>query len=142
MSCASIPESSFFSTYSVFANVRCDGSLAFLGFTILNIVTSFLSNYLYSLRHQQRRMLLKIPRYASGGMESERWRTEFYKFLTLTAASQVVYIITVVFIITTNLWQLLIMVVATTSSEYVLYEFNYLKPDKYDLLTTREDLVK
>lgn len=147
MSCASIAESSFFSTYSVFANVRCDGSLAFLGFTILNIVMSFLSNYLYSLRHQQRRMLLKLPRYVGGGarglgeMESERWRTEFYKFLTLTAAAQVVYIITVVFIITTNLWQLLIMVMATTSSEYILYEFNFLKPDKYDLVTTREDLV-
>jgi len=140
MSCENLPDSQFFSTTSVFANVQCDGSLAFLGFALLNIVATFLSNYTYSLRHQQRRMLLKIPRYDRQQRESDRWRTEFYKFLSLTAVSQVVYIVTVVFIITTNLWQLLVMVLATTSSEYVLYEFGFLKPDKYDRLSDREDL--
>lgn len=140
MSCKALPDSVFFLTNSVFANVECEGSLSFLGFVLLNIVLSFLSNYLYSLRHQQRRMLLKLPRYTSTGMESAAWRTEFYKFLSLTTLAQLVYLVTVVFIITTNLWQLLVMVFATTASEYVLYEMGFLKADKYDLLTTRVDI--
>ena len=140
MSCKTLPDSVFFLTNSVFANVECEGSLSFLGFALLNIVLSFLSNYLYSLRHQQRRMLLKLPRYTKSGMESAAWRTEFYKFLSLTTLAQLVYLFTVVFIITTNLWQLLIMVFATTASEYVLYEMGFLKADKYDLLTTRVDI--
>ena len=82
-------------------------------------------------------MLLKVPRYV-GGRESDRWRNEFYKFLYLTAAAQVVYLVQVVFIITTNLWQLLIMVIASTASDYVLYEFDYVTADKYD--TVREDI--
>ena len=140
MSCKTLPDSYFFLTNSVFANVECSGSLSFLGFALLNILSAFLSNYLYSLRHQQRRMLLKLPRYTASGMESAAWRTEFYKFLSLTTVAQLVYLFTVVFIITTNLWQLLIMVVATTVSEYVLYEMGFLKADKYDLLTTRMDI--
>ena len=140
MSCKTLPDSVFFLTNSVFANVECSGSLSFLGFALLNTVLSFLSNYLYSLRHQQRRMLLKLPRYTESGMESAAWRTEFYKFLSLTTLAQLVYLFTVVFIITTNLWQLLIMVFATTASEYVLYEMGFLKADKYDLLTTRVDI--
>jgi len=85
-------------------------------------------------------MLLKLPRYTAAGVEAAAWRTEFYKFLSLTTAAQLVYLFTVVFIITTNLWQLLIMVFATTASEYVLYEMGFLKADKYDLLTTRMDI--
>ena len=63
-----------------------------------------------------------------------------HKFLSLTTAAQLVYLFMLVFIITTNLWQLLIMVVATNASEYVLYEMCFLKADKYDLLTTRMDI--
>jgi hypothetical protein len=137
MSCNTIEDSTFFSSTSVFATVECTGSLAFLGFTLLNIVSAFLSNYVFSLRQQQRRMLLKVPRYIAG-RESDRWRTEFYKFLYLTAAAQSIYIVQVVFIITTNLWQLLIMVVASTASDYILYEFDYVKADKYD--TIRDDI--
>jgi len=137
MSCNAIEDSTFFSSTSVFATVECTGSLAFLGFTLLNIVTAFLSNYVFSLRQQQRRMLLKVPRYVAG-RESDRWRNEFYKFLYLTAAAQSVYIVQVVFIITTNLWQLLIMVVASTASDYTIYEFDYIKADKYD--TIRDDI--
>ena len=137
MSCNAIEDSTFFSSTSVFATVECTGSLAFLGFTLLNIVSAFLSNYVFSLRQQQRRMLLKVPRYIAG-RESDRWRTEFYKFLYLTAAAQSIYIVQVVFIITTNLWQLLIMVVASTASDYILYEFDYVKADKYD--TIRDDI--
>jgi hypothetical protein len=140
MSCKAVSDSTFFSTESVFATVECSGALAFFGFALLNTVSAFLSNYLYSLRHQQRRMLLKLPRYTGAGLESAAWRTEFYKFLSLTTASQLVYLFTVVFIITTNLWQLLIMVLASTASEYVLYELGFLKADKYDLLTTRVDI--
>ena len=137
MSCNTIEDSTFFSSTSVFATVECTGSLAFLGFTLLNIVSAFLSNYVFSLRQQQRRMLLKVPRY-NVGRESDRWRTEFYKFLYLTAAAQAIYIVHVVFIITTNLWQLLIMVIASTASDYILYEFDYVKADKYD--TIRDDI--
>ena len=137
MSCNTVEDSTFFSSTSVFATVECTGSLAFLGFTLLNIVSAFLSNYVFSLRQQQRRMLLKVPRYIAG-RESDRWRTEFYKFLYLTAAAQSIYIVQVVFIITTNLWQLLIMVVASTASDYILYEFDYVKADKYD--TIRDDI--
>lgn len=140
MSCQTIEESSFFKTTSIFANVECSGTAAFLGFTILNIVAAFLSNYVFSLRQQQRRMLLKVPRYVAG-RESDRWRTEFYKFLYLTAAAQSVNLIQVIFIITTNLWQLLIMVAASTASDYILYELNYVTADKYDTLNTiREDI--
>lgn len=137
MSCNAVEDSTFFSSTSVFATVECTGSLAFLGFTLLNIVSAFLSNYVFSLRQQQRRMLLKVARYIAG-RESDRWRTEFYKFLYLTAAAQSIYIVQVVFIITTNLWQLLIMVVASTASDYILYEFDYVKADKYD--TIRDDI--
>ena len=137
MSCNAVEGSTFFSSTSVFATVECTGSLAFLGFTLLNIVTTFLSNYVFSLRQQQRRMLLKVARYIAG-RESDRWRTEFYKYLYLTAAAQAIYIVQVVFIITTNLWQLLIMVVASTASDYILYEFDYVKADKYD--TIRDDI--
>ena len=137
MSCSAIEGSTFFSTNSIFATIECTGTLAFLGFTLLNIVTAFLSNYVFSLRQQQRRMLLKVARYIAG-RESDRWRTEFYKFLYLTAAAQAIYIVQVVFIITTNLWQLLIMVVASTASDYILYEFDYVKSDKYD--TIRDDI--
>tara|TARA_B100000902_G_scaffold203320_1_gene193897 strand:+ start:356 stop:772 length:417 start_codon:yes stop_codon:yes gene_type:complete len=137
MSCSAIEDSTFFSSTSVFATIECTGSLAFLGFTLLNIVSAFLSNYVFSLRQQQRRMLLKVPRYIAG-RESDRWRNEFYKFLYLTAAAQAIYIVQVVFIITTNLWQLLIMVVASTASDYILYEFDYVKADKYD--TIRDDI--
>lgn len=139
MSCSAIEGSTFFSTNSIFATIECTGALAFLGFTVLNIVTAFLSNYVFSLRQQQRRMLLKVPRYVAG-RESDRWRTEFYKFLYLTAAAQSVYIVQVVFIITTSLWQLLIMVVASTASDYTIYEFDYVKADKYDTLSDREDI--
>lgn len=139
MSCSAIEGSTFFSTNSIFATIECTGALAFLGFTVLNIVTAFLSNYVFSLRQQQRRMLLKVPRYVAG-RESDRWRTEFYKFLYLTAAAQSVYIVQVVFIITTSLWQLLIMVVASTASDYAIYEFDYVKADKYDTLSNREDI--
>ena len=73
MSCQPIEGSSFFETKSIFANVECEGTPAFLGFTLLNIVAAFLSNYVFSLRQQQRRMLLKVPRYMAG-RESDRWR--------------------------------------------------------------------
>ena len=139
MSCSAIEDSTFLSTNSVFATVECTGALAFLGFTLLNIASAFLSNYVFSLRQQQRRMLLKVPRYVAG-RESDRWRTEFYKFLYLTAAAQSVYIVQVVFIITTSLWQLLIMVLASTASDYTIYEFDYVKTDKYDTLSDREDI--
>lgn len=139
MSCQAIEGSSFFDTTSIFATVECTGTPAFLGFTILNIVAAFLSNYVFSLRQQQRRMLLKVPRYQSG-RESDRWRNEFYKFVYLTAAAQVVYLVQVIFIITTNLWQLLIMVAASTASDYILYEFNYVTSDKYDTISNRDDI--
>ena len=139
MSCQAIEGSSFFDTTSIFANVECTGTPAFLGFTILNIVAAFLSNYVFSLRQQQRRMLLKVPRYQSG-RESDRWRNEFYKFVYLTAAAQVVYLVQVIFIITTNLWQLLIMVAASTTSDYLLYEYDFVTSDKYDTLSNREDI--
>lgn len=138
MSCQAIEGSSFFETKSIFANVECTGTPAFLGFTLLNIVAAFLSNYVFSLRQQQRRMLLKVPRYQAG-QESDRWRTEFYKFLYLTAAAQAVYLVQVVFIITTNLWQLLIMVAASTASDYLLYEYNFVTTDKYDTLSALSD---
>ena len=137
MSCQATEGSLFFDTVSVFANVECTGTAAFLGFAVLNILAAFFSNWVFSLRQQQRRMLLKIPRYV-GTKESDRWRNEFYKFLTITAAAQAVYLVQVVFIITTNLWQLLIMVIASTASDYLLYEFNYVTTDKYD--TVREDI--
>lgn len=139
MSCQAIEGSSFFDTKSIFANVECTGTPAFLGFTILNIVSAFLSNYVFSLRQQQRRMLLKVPRYIAG-RESDRWRNEFYKFVYLTAAAQVVYLVQVVFIITTNLWQLLIMVIASTASDYLLYEYDFVTSDKYDTLSDRDDI--
>lgn len=138
MSCQPIEGSSFFDTKSIFANVECEGTPAFLGFTLLNIVAAFLSNYVFSLRQQQRRMLLKVPRYMAG-RESDRWRNEFYKFLYLTAAAQAVYLVQVVFIITTNLWQLLIMVAASTASDYLLYEYNFVTTDKYDTLSALSD---
>ena len=139
MSCSAIENSNFFGTKSVFANYECTGSLAFLAFTILNIVTAFFSNYVFSLRQQQRRMLLKVPRYF-GANESERWRTEFYKFLYLTTGSQVVYIVQVVLIVNTSLWQLVIMIVASTFTDYLLYEFQFIKSDKYDTITDRDDI--
>ena len=139
MSCSTIEASTFLSTNSIFATVECTGSLAFLGFTVLNITSAFLSNYVFSLRQQQRRMLLKVPRYVAG-RESDRWRTEFYKFLYLTAAAQSIYIVQVVFIITTSLWQLLIMVAASTASDYIIYELDYVKADKYDTISDRADI--
>lgn len=84
-------------------------------------------------------MLLKVPRYQSG-RESDRWRNEFYKFVYLTAAAQIVYLVQVIFIITTNLWQLLIMVAASTASDYLLYEYDFVTSDKYDTISDREDI--
>jgi hypothetical protein len=139
MSCR-IQDSEFFLFTSSLANAKCDGVVAFVGFSLINIIIAFLSTYIYSIRHQQRRMLLKIDRYDSQKAETEQWRGEFYRFLTLTAISQVVYILSVVFIINTNLWQLLIMIVATTASEYILYKYNFIKGDKYDRLTMRDDI--
>lgn len=139
MSCQATEGSLFFETVSVFANVECTGAPAFIGFAVLNILAAFFSNWVFSLRQQQRRMLLKIPRY-SGNIESDRWRTEFYKFLTITAAAQAVNLIQVIFIITSNLWQLLIMVLASTASDYLLYEFNYVTADKYDTISDRVDI--
>ena len=138
MSCKVIEDSNFFSTKSIFANAECDTGLAFFFFAILNILVSFLSNYLYTLRHQQRRMLLKVPRFDIAGKESDRWRNNFYKFLYLTLASQSVYIVQVIFIITSSLWQLLIMVVSATLSDWFLYEYSYVQSDKYDRLRRPE----
>ena len=140
MSCQIQQDSEFFLFTSSLANAKCDGVVAFVGFSLINIIIAFLSTYIYSIRHQQRRMLLKIDRYDSQKAETEQWRGEFYRFLTLTAISQVIYILNVVFIITTNLWQLLIMILATTASEYVLYQFDFIKGDKYDRLTMRDDI--
>ena len=140
MSCKTIEDSTFFSTNSVFANIECTGSAAFLGFTVLNILTAFASNYVFTLRQQQRRMLLKVPRFEPSGRESDRWRNNFQKFLYLTAASQSVYIIQVVFIITTSLWQLLVLVIASTVSDWILYEYSYVTTDKYHTLRMRDDI--
>lgn len=139
MSCQEIEGSKFFSTTSIFANVECSGTPAFLVFTVINVVVAFLSNYVISLRTQQRRMLLMVPRYVNQ-KESNIWRNEFYKFLYYTAASQLVYLLQVIFIITTNLWQLLILVIASTVSDYVLYEFDFLQSDKYGRLSDRDDI--
>lgn len=139
MSCQEIPGSNFFKTTSIFANLECSGGIAFLSFTILNIVVAFISNYIISLRTQQRRMLLMVPRYYNN-KESDVWRNEFYKFLYYTAASQLVYLLQVIFIITTNLWQLLILVIASTASDYFLYEFDFLQSDKYGRLSDRDDI--
>lgn len=140
MSCQIQGDSEFFLFTSSLANAKCDGAIAFVGFSLINIIIAFLSTYIYSIRQQQRRMLLKIDRYDGRNTETEQWRGEFYRFLTLTAISQVVYILNVVFIITTNLWQLLIMILATTASEYVLYYYNFIKSDKYDRVTNRDDI--
>lgn len=140
MSCQEIKGSNFFKTTSIFANLECSGGLAFLGFTILNIFVAFISNYIISLRTQQRRMLLMVPRYYNNNKESDVWRKEFYKFLYYTAASQLVYLFQVIFIITTNLWQLLILVIASTASDYFLYEFDFLQSDKYGRLSDRDDI--
>ena len=140
MSCSTIESSNFFTTNSVFANIECTGGIAFLLFTILNSLTAFLSNYVFTLRQQQRRMLLKVPRFEPSGRESDRWRSNFQKFLYLTAASQSVYVIQVVFIITTSLWQLLVLVIASTVSDWILYEYSYVTTDKYHMLRTRDDI--
>ena len=134
MSCKIIEGSNFFSTKSIFANAECDTSVAFFFFAVLNILVSFLSNYLYTLRQQQRRMLLKVQRFEVAGKESDRWRSNFQKFLYFTLASQSVYIVQVIFIITSSLWQLLIMVVSATLSDWFLYEYSYVRSDKYDRL--------
>ena len=140
MSCSTIESSNFFTTDSVFANIECTGGIAFLLFTILNSLTAFLSNYVFTLRQQQRRMLLKVPRFEPSGRESDRWRSNFQKFLYLTAASQSVYVIQVVFIITTSLWQLLVLVIASTISDWILYEYSYVTTDKYHMLRRRDDI--
>jgi hypothetical protein len=139
MSCTAIESSNFFSSKSVFANVECKGSFAFLGFTVLNVLVAFFSNYVFTLRQQQRRMLLKVPRFESG-RESDRWRSNFHKFLYLTAASQTIYVVQVVFIITTSLWQLLVLVIASTVTDWILYEYSYVTTDKYDMLRVRDDI--
>lgn len=140
MSCSTIQSSKFFTTESVFANVECTGGAAFLLFAILNSLTAFLSNYVFTLRQQQRRMLLKVPRFEPSGRESDRWRSNFQKFLYLTAASQTVYIVQVVFIITTSLWQLLVLVIASTISDWILYEYSFVTTDKYHMLKMRDDI--
>ena len=139
MSCTAIESSNFFSSNSVFANVECEGSFAFLGFTVLNVLVAFFSNYVFTLRQQQRRMLLKVPRFEAG-RESDRWRNNFHKFLYLTAASQTIYVVQVVFIITTSLWQLLVLVIASTVTDWILYEYSYVTTDKYDMLRVRDDI--
>jgi len=128
-SCTSDENPSLFSTDSKFAGYTCVHFSAFLGFAVLNALMSYISIFIRTRRSQQQRMIqIHIPRYING-KENPEWRSHFYSFIFLVGLSNIIYLINFLLIATSNIYQMLIMVIASMTAYFFMYELNMIEGD-------------
>ena len=131
MSCTT-SENNFFSISTDLTVATCEEAWVFILLCVVNTIVIAVRNWCYTKMSQaQREMLLNVKKYNGTSIRSE-WNRVFTYYMWITALAQFLRIVSILFILNANFWQLILITLVNILTSYVMFRYDVVKEDVRD----------